>query len=129
MDYPASKNSWVNSEHCECDEKIREFEISRFHSIIGMQLSSNEIRYAIKLKCESNIQLIKSIDVFEKWPIQMLKFLEARLQFVMPPRAVHFEENIMHDIESIAGPPSTILGNICLVFRFINLNQFDKFTQ
>lgn len=64
----------------------------------------------MKLKHEPMIQLIKSEDVLDKWPVELMNFLVANTKLMMPPRAVHFQENIVHNIEHINGPPTKILG-------------------
>lgn len=104
-------STWVDADLCDCAKHVNAFEVSRFHSIIGASNTTDGMKYAIKLKFESGYQLISSTEAIEKWPHQILNFLESRLEFAMPPRSVHFALSVETNIATITGPPAMILGN------------------
>lgn len=49
-----------------------------------------------------------SEEVFKKWPVHLLKYLEQRMEFNMAQRTVHFPEFVEVNIQNILGQPLVI---------------------
>lgn len=101
LGYPNSENQWEPEENLNCPELVNDFIISKGHRILcelnvqkmllfsvrmwvyrlrifaaARKTQANEIEYLMKWKDAWKSTAISSIEAKEKWPLELLKFLE-----------------------------------------------------
>lgn len=80
---------------------------SIFLFIQGVTVKGNDIQYAIKYKNTAAITLVRSIEAIDKWPTELMDFLQSRIQFQSPVRSSKGTEV---NQTAAVGKPCEILG-------------------
>lgn len=78
--------------------------------IQGVTSNSDGIRYAIKYNDMSAVDLVCEKDAFDKWPLEVIDYLQSRIDFQMPMQPVQVSNAIEFNITAAIGEPAEILG-------------------
>lgn len=124
-----------------CPGMIRDFENSRFKAIIGMSTSSaflfwfkkrfhikllftkgatsdaRGIKYAIALQLQSEFVIMRSKEVFEKWPMHLIDYLENQIEFQMPQQ--HSTNDGEINPSNAIGLPARIVGKWLSISHYV----------
>lgn len=107
--YP--EKTWVPENLCNCDDLIRDFEISSLNGIIGAGKAANIVTYAVNVHSNVNFELALTNEMLEKWPQQLIDFLESRIEFDIPDPSPSSIDNVEFNVNIVAaGKPTSILG-------------------
>lgn len=68
------------------------------------------IQYAIALTLPNEFVIMPSNEVFEKWPMQLIDFLENQIDFQMPQQSVDSTNVVEINPSNAVGLPTNILG-------------------
>lgn len=77
----------------------------------GAVSNGGEIQYAVCLEYQNNMEIMASSEVFEKWPIKLIEYLENCIVFEMPGPSVAVNQiEVEFNKVYAVGQPANILS-------------------
>lgn len=73
-------------------------------------MNADGIRYVVTYKDSTALELVHSTEAVQKWPIEVINYLQSNIKFEMPLQSAQFANGIEVNQTAAVGEPAHILG-------------------